>query len=80
MMRNSGQVRTTVNLEADVVAAVEEIRRTKHVGLSEAVNELARAGMRNPPRARRFRQRTYPMDARIDVTDVGDVLDILDTN
>ena len=71
-------MRTTVSLDDDVAAAVEEIRRSKHVGLSEAVNELARAGMAAPPERRGFRQRTADLGIRIDVSNVAEALDTLD--
>jgi Arc/MetJ family transcription regulator len=71
-------MRTTVSLDDDVAAAVEEIRRTRHVGMSEAVNELVRAGMAAPRRRRAFRQRSSELGIRIDVSNVADALDVLD--
>ena len=37
-------VRTTVRLDLEADAAAEHLRRECHIGLGEAVNELARAG------------------------------------
>jgi len=71
-------MRTTVSLEDDVAAAVEEIRRTRHVGLSEAVNEVARAGMAAPRRGRIFQQRSADLGIRIDGSHVAEALDTLD--
>ena len=71
-------MRTTVRLDDDVAARVEQLRRQRHLTLSEAVNELARAGMRAQPQRRQFRQRTRPMNMRIDVSNVADALDQLD--
>ena len=71
-------MRTTVSLDADVAAAVEEVRRSRHVGLSEAVNELIRAGMSAPRKRRAFRQRTADLGLRIDVSNVAEALDVLD--
>lgn len=71
-------MRTTVSLDDDVAAAVEEIRRTRHVGMSEAVNELARAGMAAPRKRRVFRQRASDLGLRIDVSNVAEALDTLD--
>jgi metal-responsive CopG/Arc/MetJ family transcriptional regulator len=71
-------MRTTVSLDDDVAAAVEEIRRTRHVGLSEAINELARAGMAAPRKRRVFRQRSSELGIRIDVSNVAEALDVLD--
>jgi hypothetical protein len=65
-------------LDDDVAAAVDEIRRTRQVGLSEAVNELARAGMAAPRKRRVFRQRSAALGIHIDVSNVADALDVLD--
>ncbi len=76
---NLGGVRTTVRLDDDVIAAAERIRRERHVGLSEAVNLLARAGMqRAAAPTESFRQRTAEPGLRIDISNVGVALEILD--
>jgi hypothetical protein len=41
-------MRTTVLLDDDVAAAVQRMRAERNIGLSEAVNELARAGLAVP--------------------------------
>lgn len=68
-------------LESDVSAAVEQLRQERSIGLSEAVNELIRAGLvgllRGPERAR-FRQRTAPLGLRIDVSDVAGALELIE--
>lgn len=71
-------MRTTVSLDDDVAAAVDEVRRSRHVGLSEAVNELIRAGMTVPRKRRAFRQRSCELGLRIDVSNVAEALDVLD--
>lgn len=72
-------MRTTINLHNDVAAEVERLRRDRGMGVSEAVNELARRGMRpQPPRGEPFEQRTSPMGARIDVANVAEALEALD--
>jgi ribbon-helix-helix CopG family protein len=71
-------MRTTLRLDDDVLAAVERLRRERHIGLSEAVNELARAGMQRRVQPRAFRQRTQELGLRIDVSDVAGALDLLD--
>jgi Arc/MetJ family transcription regulator len=71
-------MRTTVSLDDDVVAAVEELRRARRLGLSEAVNELIRAGLRAPRRRQQFRQRTAELGLRVDVSNVAEALDLLD--
>ncbi|MGH3788753.1 MAG: ribbon-helix-helix protein, CopG family [Pseudonocardiaceae bacterium] len=71
-------MRTTVSLDDDVAAAVQRLRAQRNIGLSEAVNELVRAGLAVPSQRTRFVQRTFPMGARIDVTNVGDALEFLE--
>lgn len=71
-------VRTTIDLADDVAAAVARLRRDKGLGASEAVNELARAGLNVEKRSYVYRPKTYDMGARVDLTNVGDVLELLD--
>jgi Ribbon-helix-helix protein, copG family len=71
-------MRTTITLADDVVAAVEQARRRRGIGLSEAVNELIRAGLAADGERRRFRQTTRKLGLRIDVTDVADAIETLD--
>lgn len=71
-------MRTTISIDDDVAAAVDRLRREQGLGLSAAVNQLARAGMRATPRRRTFRQRTARLGLRIDVSNVAEVLDALD--
>ncbi len=72
-------MRTTVTLEPDVAAAVETLRRDRHVGVSAAINELIRSGLSRAPAAREpFVQRTSEMVARMDVANVAEVLELLD--
>ncbi|MGH3875287.1 MAG: ribbon-helix-helix protein, CopG family [Pseudonocardiaceae bacterium] len=71
-------MRTTVSLDDDVAAAVQRMRVERNIGLSEAVNELARAGLTVPSQRTRFVQRAFPMGARVDVTNIGDALEYLE--
>jgi Ribbon-helix-helix protein, copG family len=71
-------MRTTVNLADDVAAAVEQARRERGVGMSEAVNELIRAGLRVTGERQPFRQRSQPMGLRIDVSNVAEALEVLE--
>jgi Arc/MetJ family transcription regulator len=71
-------MRTTVTLDDDVAAAVEQIRRERGLGLSAAVNELVRAGLRAPRRRPAFRHRTADLGLRVDVSNVAEALDLLD--
>ncbi|GAB2457619.1 hypothetical protein GCM10027062_41980 [Nocardioides hungaricus] len=71
-------MRTTVTLDDDVVAAVEQMRAQRRLGLSAALNELARRGMAERPDARRFEQRVSDGGARMDVSNVAVVLDLVE--
>ena len=67
-----------MNLDDDVAAAVTRIRRERGVGVSEAVNELARAGLTPRHRRRPFRQRSVALGLVIDVSDMAEMLDVLE--
>ena len=49
-------MRTTINLEADVLRAVKSLARERGVSLGTAISDLVRAALRPPERA------TYDMD------------------
>lgn len=72
-------MRTTVNVDDDVAAAVERLRREEGLGLSAALNLLARRGLAasvgdEPP----FHQQSKDLGARLDVSNIAEVLDLLD--
>ncbi len=72
-------MRTTVNLDADVAAAVAQMQSIRHVSLSAAVNELARRGLAARPGGTvEFVQRVTPLGLKIDVSNVAEALDLLD--
>lgn len=71
-------MRTTLSLDDDVAAAVQRIREERHIGLSDAVNELIRAGLAAPTRRKKFSQRTVNLRLRVDVSNVADALERLD--
>jgi hypothetical protein len=72
-------MRTTVNLDDDVAAAVEQLRKERGLGISAALNEIARRGLAQGAVPRqRFSQQTSSGGARIDLTDITDALDLLD--
>jgi hypothetical protein len=73
-------MRTTVTLDDDVAAEIDRLRRESGLGVSEALNALARVGVgaRRRRTAERFVQPTAELGLLVDVTNVGDVLDLLD--
>ena len=71
-------MRTTVTLDEDVAAAVGRLRRERGVGVSEAINQLARAGLAVKRSRPRFRQRSVPLNLRVDATNVAEALEQLD--
>jgi uncharacterized membrane protein YgcG len=71
-------MRTTVTLADDVAASVEKLRRERGVGLSEAVNDLVRAGLTTKPSAPAFRQETHDLGLGIDVSNIGEATETLD--
>lgn len=71
-------MRTTFTLDDDVAAEVDRVRRAEGIGISEAVNRLIRQGLATPRRRRRYDQRSADVGLKIDVTDIGAVLDLLD--
>lgn len=73
-------MRTTVTLAPDVAAAVERVRRERAVGVSDAVNDLVRAGLAAAPGApTAFRQATTRMGSPlVPIDDVRAALDALE--
>jgi hypothetical protein len=72
-------MRTTVTLADDVVAAIEQARRERSLGLSEAVNVLIREGLAQPRRGEPFDQRAYDLgSAHVGLDDVAGAIDALD--
>lgn len=70
-------MRTTVTFDDDVAAAIAELRRSRSIGLSEAVNELVRQGLNATPRRQKpFKPRAYDMGMLIDVTNVAQAIEI----
>lgn len=71
-------MRTTVNLADDVAAEVANLQRERGLGVSAAVNELARAGLRTARQDIVYVHPSYDMGAMIDLSNVADVLELLD--
>lgn len=71
-------MRTTITLDDDVAAAVERLRAAEGVGLSEAVNRMLRTSMVSRVVRTPYVHHTEPVGLKVDVTNVGEVLDLLD--
>ncbi|HEY1841065.1 MAG TPA: CopG family transcriptional regulator [Mycobacterium sp.] len=73
-------MRTTVVIDSDVATEIERLRRAG-MGLSEALNLLARRGMaENSTSANtvRYQHRTSKIGLKVDLTNVAEVLDLID--
>ena len=69
-------MRTTVTLDDDVAAAVDRLRREGGLGLSEALNQIARAGLVVESRPTQpVRLETRSMRLGIDVSNVAEALE-----
>jgi hypothetical protein len=71
-------VRTTINLDDDVASEAAKLQRERGLGLSAAVNELARAGFQAARQEYHYEHITHDMGALVDLSDVADVLELLD--
>ena len=71
-------MRTTITLEADAAAAVDKLRRAETIGTSEAVNRLIRDGLRSKHPRKPYVHRTANLGLRVDVSNIGEVLELLD--
>jgi metal-responsive CopG/Arc/MetJ family transcriptional regulator len=71
-------MRTTVVLEDDVAAAIQQMRRERSAGLSEVVNDLIRAGLTAKQPREAFRQRSERIGIRVDVSNVAEALEFLE--
>lgn len=58
------------------MAAVEQLRRDKGIGLSDALNRIVRAGLAAKAEATPFRQRTVKQGLLIDVSNVAEALEL----
>jgi len=71
-------VRTTITFDDDVAALIEGLRREQGIGVSDAVNRLIRNGAAPPAARHAYRHRSAPIGLKVDVTDIGAVLELLD--
>lgn len=78
MMHYAGIMRTTVDLDPDVAHEIAKLRARTSLGLSAAVNELIRAGVSSTTPSYTYVHRSRPMGSLVDLSNVGEVLDLLD--
>ena len=71
-------MRTTISLADDVAAGVEKLRRERDLGLSEAVNDLVRAGLSAERSIHPFRQESHDLGAGVDFSNIGETIETLD--
>lgn len=71
-------MRTTITVADDVYAEMERLRREEGLGPSEALNRLARRGMAGKGARTDYVHSSAPIGLRVDVANIGDVLDLLD--
>ena len=77
-------MRTTLTIDDDLVAQIEDLQRTKGLSFKGAVNYLLRAGIQyqaQPPKPKRHRTRPRKLGLRsgIDPSKLNQLLDDLDT-
>jgi len=71
-------MRTTVLLDDDTAAAIQKLRREEGKGVSEAINELIRRGLRPTPSSERFVQQSHVLGSMIDVSNIADAIETLE--
>ncbi|MEO7070658.1 MAG: hypothetical protein ABI131_09235 [Nostocoides sp.] len=75
-------MRTTITVADDVSAEMERLRREQGLGPSEALNLLARRGMARGvgESVASYVHTSEPLGLKVDVSDIGTVLDLLDAD
>lgn len=71
-------MRTTIEFEPDTQKAIDDLRRTAGLGVSDAVNELIRRGLTAPAPQRPYQPIHRDIGLTIDVSNVADALDLLE--
>lgn len=71
-------MRTTITFADDVAAGIEQARRERGLGLSEAVNDLVRAGLMRGSAKERVECPTYDMGIGIDVRNIGEAIETIE--
>lgn len=67
-----------MTLADDVAAEVQRLRRAEDIGVSEALNRLAREAMARRGAGAVYLHRSSDLGLRVDVANVAEVLDLLD--
>lgn len=71
-------MRTTITIADDVAAELDRLRRVEGLGPSEALNLLARRGMAVKVARSPYVHRSSDLGLKVDVSNIGEVLDLLD--
>lgn len=71
-------MRTTITLADDVTAAIEKLRRERSIGLSEAINDLVRAGLIERRKVPPFRQKAHDLGRGVDFSNVAEAIEAID--
>jgi hypothetical protein len=78
VVTHHGAVRTTTNIDDDVVPRGGQAASGRGLGLSTAVNELARTGFPLARREFHYVHASHDMGALVDLYKVAEVLELLD--
>jgi hypothetical protein len=71
-------MRTTITLADDVAAGLEKLRRERGLGLSEAVNDLVRAGLMDRGAKPPVESPAHDMGIGIDVRNVAEAIEAIE--
>ncbi len=78
-------MRTTITIDDDVIAQIEDLRRREGLSLKAALNKLLRAGLQyqgQPPKPLRYRTATRRLGLRagVDATRLNQLADELEAD
>ena len=78
-------MRTTLTIDDDLVAQIEDLQRSEGLSFKGAVNQLLRAGLQfkaQPPKAKPYRTRSRRLGLRagLDATKLNQFIDELDAD
>lgn len=71
-------MRTTITLADDVAAGIEKVRQERDLGLSEAINDLVRAGLADRGDRPFVDFPVHDIGMRIDVSNVGEAIEAIE--